>query len=211
MQVSIPRLWDIFNNHIPLRKTSKLLTKKGNTADVSLRDHERTPIRSASKTRLSKETLTPPKETHITPSSRSSCSQVKSEPEDSPPAELEEPPAWAVELMDSLRATQVQMPAEARPVIQSAMSELADGPSWALQLHQLLEGHCNACQTDAPAADQPSISLKQKLQPKGNLSLRLGAAEDKADEQPTHLNINSPTADGQSTEGAAATERKTSA
>ena len=204
MQVSIPRLKDIFNNHIPLRKTSKLLTKKGNTADVSLRDHERTPVRSASETRQSKETPS-------TPSTHTSCSQVKSEPEDSLPAEVEEPPAWAVELMDSLRATQVQMPAEARPVIQSAMSELADGPSWALQLHQLLEGHCNACQTDAPAADQLSSNLKQKLQPKGNLSLRLGAAEDKADEEPTDLNISSPTADGQSTDGAAATERKTSA
>ena len=109
MQVSVPRLMDVFTNHIPLRKTSKLLQKKSQTAHDAVMLREDTPKRT---TKKSGEAL-----------SSSSCSKVKSEPEDSleqtapasPAAEASHTPAWAVELMNSLRETNVKMPAQVAP------------------------------------------------------------------------------------------------
>jgi hypothetical protein len=113
-------------------------------------------------------------------SKKSSCSQVKSEPEDSlEQTPAEEPPAWAAELIGSLREAKVPMPAKAEPVIQKAMSGLEDGPAWALELHQLLEGRCSTVKTEPPP-EQPSTMtrLRSKLCPKGNLSLRLTNQEE---------------------------------
>ena len=193
MQVSVPRLMDVFTNHIPLRKTSKLLQKKSQTAhDAVMLREDATPKRT---TKKSGEAL-----------SSSSCSKVKSEPEDSleqtapasPAAEASHTPAWAVELMNSLRETNVKMPAQVAPTIKSAMSDLKDGPAWALELHQLLECACNAAKTEEPRPEnKPSAMscLKKKLCPKGNLSLRLTdpAGEEAAQPEATSGQTNADT------------------
>ena len=131
-----------------------------------------------------------------TPSISANLRAVKDEPSDSLPipgvkhekheanpadGDHDAPPDWAIDLIDTLEGSNVSSSLPRPPA--EAMQALAGGPDWAMQLHQLLEGACamaNAKTEQQPSAmakaeQQPSQapSLRERLRPKMNLSLRI--------------------------------------
>jgi len=171
--VSIPKLKDVFENHMPLRKTSKLLKQNtvGDRSSMTLNSTPQRPSTGKSGRRSGSW------------ASNSVKSEVKSESSPLTSVKQEEDdgdvPAWASELLTSLKETTMPMSAKAEPAIKKAMTGLVDGPSWAQELHSLLEGHCSKAAAEREQLDEPQperLNIRKRLCPKGNLSLRMSAA-----------------------------------
>jgi len=203
IQISVPRMRDVFANHMPLRGNNKLLKSQGKPsvelaapedagprkgAGISASIPERRPRRSSSSVgspKLKEETCS----LGSASPSPSSVAHVKMEPED----DLSSPPNWAADLMNMLSGRESKGSTSSLPPPPvEAMAALTDGPDWAKELHRLLDGACTraadvkpeeavkdehtpeACK-DEPTSEHPSRLglLQKKLRPKGNLSLRM--------------------------------------
>ena len=186
IQISVPRMRDVFANHMPLRGNNKLL-KSESKPSVALDG----PLAGAAETRPRR--------------SSSSNLQVKLKEEPSPsPVKTEvpepedgfaSPPDWAADLMEMLSGREIKGHTSTLPPPPvGAMAALTAGPDWAKELHRLLEGACkpeeavknedtlDACK-DEPTTTHPSRlgHLQNRLRPKGNLSLRMAHVADEPD------------------------------
>ena len=185
IQINLPRMRDVFTNHMPLRGNSKLL-KSDKSASVDLDvDPKASPDSSTSKkaTRRSSSSLGGSlKSASPSPSPEaSSRTKVKAELTNEPEDSLASPPDWAADLMSMLQGRESKGTTPCLPAPPAdAMQALTDGPEWAKELHRLLDGACNraaAVKSEKPSTDEPTESskigmLQSRLRPKGNLSLR---------------------------------------
>ena len=197
IQITVPRMRDVFANHMPLRGNNKLLKSQSKPSVELAGPEDDGPRKGAAERRprrSSSSSLGSPK-LKEEPSSLGSVSPspVKTEIPAEPTDDFSSPPDWAADLMNMLSGRESKGSTTSLPPPPvEAMAALTDGPDWAKELHRLLEGACNraahvkpetavksehapeACK-DESTSDHPSRlgHLQKKLRPKGNLSLRM--------------------------------------
>jgi hypothetical protein len=178
MQVSVPRLRDIANNHIPLRRNSKLL----------LRDDEpHRPIRAEASVGFDRRMLQSPQVRRGLTSASGSRNNMecKTEVDDvlhtdhASGCGVEAPkPQWASELIEALRGVSLPTLQASSSGYRKAVSSLEmteDRPAWANELLQDLRGVGGVAKAEPIVEETHSPTMNRlaaRLRPRGNLSLR---------------------------------------